>query len=86
MRALILGLGSMGKRRIRNLKALGLQDITGYDTRADRTEYAHDTYAIKILDEFQWGAVSAFDIFRPLRCLTYKRWCSGLRNATTDSG
>jgi predicted dehydrogenase len=33
---LVIGLGSMGKRRIRCLRALGIKDIRGYDTRADR--------------------------------------------------
>ncbi|MFW9872378.1 MAG: cytidylyltransferase domain-containing protein [Candidatus Thorarchaeota archaeon] len=31
LRVLVIGLGSMGKRRIRNLRALGLKNITGYD-------------------------------------------------------
>ena len=61
MKALILGLGSMGKRRIRNLKHLGIQHITGYDIRADRNEYARTTYTIEILDDFNWDTVSAFD-------------------------
>jgi predicted dehydrogenase len=61
MRALILGLGSMGKRRIRNLKHLGVHNITGYDTRADRNQYARDTYAVETMDDFHWDAVSAFD-------------------------
>jgi len=51
----------MGKRRIRNLKHLGVDDITGYDTRAERNRYARDTYAIKILDDFSWDVVSGFD-------------------------
>jgi predicted dehydrogenase len=33
---LIIGLGSMGKRRIRCLQALGYTDIIGYDWRQDR--------------------------------------------------
>ena len=61
MNALILGLGSMGKRRIRNLKQLGIHHITGYDIRADRNEYARTTYNVEILDDFSWDTVSAFD-------------------------
>ena len=61
MRALILGLGSMGKRRIRNLKYLGVDDITGYDALPDRNEYARNTYGIKTLDDFSWDRVAAFD-------------------------
>jgi predicted dehydrogenase len=33
---LVIGLGSMGKRRIRCLRALGVERIVGYDRRADR--------------------------------------------------
>ena len=33
MKFLIVGLGSMGKRRIRCLKSLGYEDIVGYDVR-----------------------------------------------------
>lgn len=33
---LVVGLGSMGKRRLRNLKALGVGPLHGFDQRADR--------------------------------------------------
>ena len=33
---LIVGLGSMGKRRIRNLRANGEEKIIGFDIRIDR--------------------------------------------------
>lgn len=33
---LVVGLGSMGKRRLRNLKALGVAALHGFDARADR--------------------------------------------------
>src|SRR4051794_12430492 len=36
MTILVIGLGSMGRRRIRCLHALGVQDIVGFDTRPDR--------------------------------------------------
>ena len=36
MKFLVVGLGSMGKRRIRNLQALGHKQIVGVDPRADR--------------------------------------------------
>ena len=39
MRALVIGLGSMGKRRVRNLMALGYKDIAGYDPREERIEF-----------------------------------------------
>jgi predicted dehydrogenase len=36
MKFLVVGLGSMGKRRVRNLSALGHREIAGFDARADR--------------------------------------------------
>ena len=36
MRFLVVGLGSMGKRRVRNLKTLGYDDILVFDMRKDR--------------------------------------------------
>ncbi len=47
MKFLIAGLGSMGKRRIRNLLALGERDIVGFDIRADRRQEALDRYGIR---------------------------------------
>lgn len=47
MKALVIGLGSMGKRRIRNLKALGLTQIAGVDPRADRRTEAAATYTVR---------------------------------------
>lgn len=38
MKFLVIGLGSMGKRRIRCLNAVGHNEIFGYDIRADRVE------------------------------------------------
>ena len=40
MRFLIVGLGSMGKRRIRNLRALGETEIAGFDPRPERRDEA----------------------------------------------
>lgn len=40
MRFLVIGLGSMGKRRVRNLKILGQSDVMGFDIRADRNKEA----------------------------------------------
>lgn len=47
MKFLQIGLGSMGKRRVRCLKALGYQDITGFDPRADRRRDAEKLYGIR---------------------------------------
>ena len=40
MRFLVVGLGSMGKRRVCNLKILGESDVVGFDIRQDRTKEA----------------------------------------------
>ncbi|MEK7084799.1 MAG: Gfo/Idh/MocA family oxidoreductase [Patescibacteria group bacterium] len=50
MKFFIVGLGSMGKRRIRNLFANGEKDIIGFDIRADRNEEAKQKYGIRIVD------------------------------------
>ena len=52
MRFLVIGLGSMGKRRVRNLIALGYKnDIIGFDPREDRTDEAKE-YDIKVFNNF----------------------------------
>jgi len=43
---LIVGLGSMGKRRIRNLQKLGIKSIMGFDIRSDRLEECSKRYGI----------------------------------------
>jgi predicted dehydrogenase len=49
--ALVIGLGSMGKRRVRCLKALGVKNIFGYDTRRDRIDEARGKYGIQIVED-----------------------------------
>ena len=46
MKILVIGLGSMGQRRIRNLQAIGNIEIAGLDTRYDRRKNAEDVYSI----------------------------------------
>jgi len=53
MKFLVIGLGSMGKRRIRNLKCLKEQDIIGFDSREDRRLEAEKLYGIKIFDNIE---------------------------------
>lgn len=53
MKLLQIGLGSMGKRRVRNLQYLGHNDIIGYDTRKDRLKEANDLYNIEIVDNLE---------------------------------
>lgn len=53
MKFLVVGLGSMGKRRVRNLIHLGYQDsIAGFDIQEKRTEEAKK-YNIKIYNDFE---------------------------------
>jgi predicted dehydrogenase len=52
MKFLIIGLGSMGKRRIRNLKALGEISIAGFDPRKDRCLESHQKYGIETSEDF----------------------------------
>lgn len=46
---LIIGLGSMGKRRIRNLMKLGYKNIIGFDVREDRRIEANKVYGIETI-------------------------------------
>lgn len=55
MKLLVIGLGSMGKRRIRNLRHLGAEAITGFDPRADRRKEAVERYGITIVDGIEAG-------------------------------
>lgn len=53
MKILIVGLGSMGKRRIRNLIELKVDTILGYDERKDRRDESEKLYKINIFDTFE---------------------------------
>ncbi|MFJ9450906.1 Gfo/Idh/MocA family protein [Herbaspirillum sp. NPDC101397] len=55
MRFLVIGLGSMGKRRVRNLQALGYRDVAGFDLRADRREEARVKYGITVYEDVEQG-------------------------------
>ncbi|WP_046156664.1 Gfo/Idh/MocA family protein [Chromobacterium vaccinii] len=48
MKAVVIGLGSMGKRRVRCLQALGVMDIVGVDLRADRRDEVAQRYGIRV--------------------------------------
>mgnify|MGYP003823988081 CR=1 FL=1 len=47
MKFLEIGLGSMGKRRVRCLQALGYKDVVGFDLRQDRRNETEQKYRIK---------------------------------------
>lgn len=55
MNFLIVGLGSMGKRRIRCLKALGheISNIAGFDVREDRLKESEQKYGIKTYSDIE---------------------------------
>ena len=50
MKFLVIGLGSMGKRRIRNLFKNNQNNVIGFDIRKDRNEEVEKLYAIKTFD------------------------------------
>lgn len=50
---LVVGLGSMGKRRIRNLQYLGYKKIVGFDLRQDRCEEVSGLYKIPVFSSFE---------------------------------
>lgn len=51
MKFLVAGLGSMGKRRVRCLKALGYENIVGFDVREDRRKESKEKYGIEVLSK-----------------------------------
>jgi predicted dehydrogenase len=51
MRIGVIGLGSMGKRRVRDLVALG-QEVVGFDLRADRNVEAWEMFGIQTAPDF----------------------------------
>jgi predicted dehydrogenase len=55
MRFLQIGLGSMGKRRVRCIHALRAGEVIGYDSRADRREEAEQLYDIRTVSSFEAG-------------------------------
>lgn len=61
MKFLVVGLGSMGKRRVRNLQALGYTEIAGFDARADRRLEAQHKYGIAVFESFE----SALAVHKP---------------------
>jgi predicted dehydrogenase len=61
LKFLVVGLGSMGKRRIRNLKALGELDIVGCDPRADRRDEVSSLYGVRTCDAFDEGLAGDVD-------------------------
>jgi predicted dehydrogenase len=61
MKFLVIGLGSMGKRRIRNLIALGNNEVAGFDVRKDRCFEVTEKYGISSFSDIESG----LKLFRP---------------------
>ena len=60
MKYLVIGLGSMGQRRVRNLIALGCDNIAGFDTNADRRKDSNNKYNIVTYESLK-VAISQFE-------------------------
>ena len=61
LRFLQIGLGSMGKRRIRNLFANGEKNIIGFNPTPERRKEAEEKYGIKTVDDFKKVLDADFD-------------------------
>jgi predicted dehydrogenase len=70
MNFLVIGLGSMGKRRIRCLKNLGYTEdqIVGFDTSPDRRRETAEAYGVRVaekIEDLDLGTFSAIIISTP---------------------
>jgi predicted dehydrogenase len=63
MKFLVIGLGSMGKRRVRNLQKNNECDIIGFDTRKDRAVEASNLYEINTFTTFEEAINQKPEIF-----------------------
>ena len=63
LRFLVIGLGSMGKRRVRNLMANKQNDITGFDLLAERCKEAEEKYKIRTISSIKDIESQSFDAF-----------------------
>jgi predicted dehydrogenase len=61
MNFLVIGLGSMGKRRVRCFKALGISTVAGFDQREDRLLESREKYGIETFSDIH----RAMREFRP---------------------
>jgi len=61
MKCFMVGLGSMGKRRIRCLQALGHTHLVGFDIRPDRMQDARNEYGIETIDSLVAMHCNEFD-------------------------
>ena len=70
MKFLQIGLGSMGKRRIRCLKRLGFNDILAFDLSSERRNEAKEKYGVTVIDSLKkldFSGIDAMVISTPRR-------------------
>ncbi len=64
MNFLVIGLGSMGKRRVRNLQSLGMKNIFGFDPKQSRCDESNSKYNINTYNNFDDAMkIVNFDVF-----------------------
>lgn len=63
MKVLQIGLGSMGKRRIRCLNSLGIKNIVGLDNREDRRREVEKLYKIETVSSLDEVSLQDFDFY-----------------------
>jgi predicted dehydrogenase len=62
---LVIGMGSMGQRRVRCLQSLGYKDIIGIDPREDRCRAASEKYGIQTTKDVMFDDAEAIFISTP---------------------
>lgn len=62
MKALVIGLGSMGRRRIRCLQSHGVASICGFDSRPDRRDAAAHEYGVETREGIAAADFAGFDV------------------------
>ena len=62
MSFLILGCGSIGQRHIRNLRMLGVQDISAYDPMAERLELVAREHGVSTCPSIEAGLANKPDV------------------------
>ena len=63
MKVLQIGLGSMGKRRVREMQTLGFKDIIGFDIRGDRRLEAKKKYGIATVEKLTAELLDERDVY-----------------------
>tara|TARA_B100001750_G_C15499852_1_gene596474 strand:- start:215 stop:1243 length:1029 start_codon:yes stop_codon:yes gene_type:complete len=62
LKILVVGLGSMGKRRIRNLQHLNQNDVIGFDPRDDRCKESFEKYGINTFNDITFALEEKPDV------------------------